>query len=136
YAHTGHHETPHLETARARREVLLACGALETPKVLMLSGIGPGHVLRAHGVPVIAERGGVGRNLHDHPNVPLFFLGNEPVDCFYPQLYGFHRANPDLALPPRQSDTCYVFYPARSSLKEATKRMLPGMLLPEKWYGA
>jgi len=91
-------------------------------------------VLRAHSVPVLLDRGAVGRNLHDHPNVPLFFLGRKPVDCFYPQLYGFHRANPDLALPPRQSDTCYVFYPARSSLKQAMKRILPGMLIPEAWY--
>jgi choline dehydrogenase len=120
--------------APVAREVLLAAGALETPKLLMLSGVGPGAVLRAFGVPVIVDHGGVGRNLHDHPNVPLFFLGKKPVDCFYPQLYGFHRANADLGLPARQSDTCYVFYPARSSLKQATKRILPGMILPEAWY--
>jgi choline dehydrogenase len=123
-----------LQKAAVKREALLAAGALETPKLLMLSGIGPGAVLRAFGVPVILDVGSVGRNLHDHPNVPLFFLGKRPVDCHYPQLYGFHRANADLALPPRQSDTCYVFYPARSSLKEATKRILPGMILPEPWY--
>ena len=127
-------ESGRLQRAAVRREVLLAAGALETPKLLMLSGIGPGHVLRAASVPVVLDRGAVGRNLHDHPNVPLFFLGRRPVDCFYPQLYGFHRANPALPLPPRQSDTCYVFYPARSSLKEATKRILPGLLLPERWY--
>ena len=124
----------HLERVPVTREVLLAAGALETPKLLMLSGVGPGQVLRAAGVPVVLDRGAVGRNLHDHPNVPLFFLGRRPVDCYYPQLYGFHRANPDLALPPRQSDTCYVFYPARSSLAQATKRLLPGMILPERWY--
>jgi choline dehydrogenase len=123
-----------LQRAAVGREVLLAAGALESPTLLMLSGIGPGQVLRAASVPVLLDRGSVGRNLHDHPNVPLFFLGRRPVDCSYPQLYGFHRANPDLALPPRQSDTCYVFYPARSSLKQAMKRILPGMLLPEAWY--
>ncbi len=123
-----------LERVGVKREVLLAAGALESPKLLMLSGIGPGQVLRAHGVPVLLDLAAVGENLHDHPNVPLFFLGKKPVDCFYPQLYGFHRANADLALPARQSDTCYVFYPARSSLKQATKRILPGKLLPERWY--
>jgi choline dehydrogenase len=81
-------------------------------------------------VPVVRDLPTVGRNLHDHPNVPLFFLGRRKVDCFYPQLYGFHRAREDHG----PSDTCYVFYPARSSLKEAAKRLLPGKLLPERWY--
>ena len=124
-----------LARASARREVVLAAGALETPKILMLSGLGPGPVLRGVGVPVVSDLGGVGSNLHDHPNVTLFFLGKRPVDCHYPQLYGFHRANPTLDLPARQSDTCYVFYPARSSLKQAAKRMLPGLVLPDRWYG-
>src|SRR5690606_10718371 len=60
--------------AELRREVVLCAGALETPKLLMLSGVGPGPVLRAFGIPVAHELDGVGENLHDHPNVPLFFL--------------------------------------------------------------
>lgn len=122
--------------ATARQAVVLAAGALETPKLLLLSGVGPGEVLRRAGVPVVREVPEVGRNLHDHPNVPLFFAAKRPVDCFYPQLYGFHRAGAGTALAtPSQSDTCYVFYPARSSLKEATKRVLPGLVLPERLYG-
>ena len=97
----------------------------------MLSGVGPGDVLRRHGLPVVRDVPAVGQNLHDHPNVPLFFLAKAPVDCFYPQLYGFHRAGVGAG----PSDTCYVFYPARSSLKQATQRILPGLLLPERWYG-
>jgi choline dehydrogenase len=124
-----------LVSATARREVVLAAGALETPKLLMLSGIGPGRVLRRAGVPVVREIDEIGRNLHDHPNVPLFFLGKREVDCFYPALYGFHRARPASPLPPRQSDTCYVFYPARSSLKQASKRVLPGRVVPPRYYG-
>lgn len=123
------------ERATAKREILMACGALETPKILMCSGIGPAEVLRAQGVEVVRDIPGIGRDLHDHPNVPLFFLGKQPVDCFYPQLYGFHRANPELPLPAAQSDTCYVFYPARSSFKQAAKRILPGKVLPERFYG-
>jgi choline dehydrogenase len=122
-------------TAWAEREVVLALGALETPKFLLLSGLGPADVLRSAGVPVVREIDALGQNLHDHPNVPLFFLAKRPVDCHYVQLYGFHRANPALALPPGQSDSCYVFYPARSSLKQATKRVLPGLILPERLYG-
>lgn len=123
-----------LHRAGAKREVLMAAGALETPKLLMLSGIGPSATLRAFGIPEVLDVPGVGRDLHDHPNVPLFYVGKQAADCFYPQLYGFHRANPSLPLPKSQSDTCYVFYPARSSLKQAMKRVLPGKVLPESWY--
>jgi choline dehydrogenase len=119
---------------RARVEVILCLGALETPKLLMLSGVGPAAQLVQHGIAVVHDAPEVGRNLHDHPNVPLFFRGAEPVDASYPQLYGFQRANPDSDLPPGQSDTCYVMYPARSSLREAAMRMLPTKL-PSALYG-
>jgi choline dehydrogenase-like flavoprotein len=123
-----------IHTARAEREVVLAAGALETPKLLMLSGVGPGAELAAHGIPVVLDQPEVGRNFHDHPNVALFFRGNREVDCNYPQLYGFHRANHLTPLPFGQSDTCYVFYPARSSLREAAMRLVPGMVLPQGLY--
>ncbi len=120
---------------RASREVVLCAGALETPKLLMLSGIGPRATLTKHGIEVASDLPGVGENLHDHPNVTLFFAGKRPVDVSYPQLYGFHRANPGSDLPSGQSDTCYVMYPARSSLREAAMRMLPTKL-PESLYGS
>lgn len=123
-----------IETIRARREVILAAGALETPKVLLLSGIGPGAALSAHGLPVLADRAEVGANLHDHPNVPTFFRSTAEVDFHTPQLYSFFRTLPDAALPPGQSDTCYVFWPARSAMKEATQRVLPGQVLPPALY--
>ena len=123
-----------LTQLRARREVILCAGALETPKLLMLSGVGPERELARFNLPVVHAAPQVGANLHDHPNVTMFFLGRQPVDSFYPQLYGFHRANPASDLPPGQSDTCYVMYPARSSLREAAMRMLPTKL-PEALYG-
>lgn len=122
------------EEVRATREVVMCAGALETPRILMLSGIGPSHALRRVGLPALHDVRGVGQNLHDHPNVILFFRGRRDVDFFHPQLYGFHRANPDSDLPEGQSDTCYVFYPARSSLREAMMRVLPGIVLPEALY--
>jgi choline dehydrogenase-like flavoprotein len=55
-------------TARlqARREVIVCCGAIDTPKLLQLSGIGPARVLRDAGVDVVADLPGVGENLMDH----------------------------------------------------------------------
>ena len=51
---------------RARREVVLAASSINSPKLLLLSGIGPAEELAEHGIPVIADRPGVGRNLQDH----------------------------------------------------------------------
>jgi choline dehydrogenase-like flavoprotein len=53
----------------ARREVLLAAGAIQSPQLLMLSGIGAGPELQRHGITVLHDLPGVGRNLHDHPDV-------------------------------------------------------------------
>jgi choline dehydrogenase len=113
------------EILRARSEVVLCAGALETPRLLMLSGVGPAAELARLEIPLVHDAPEIGANLHDHPNVTMFFLGARSVDSFYPQLYGFHRANPASDLPAGQSDTCYVMYPARSSFREAAMRMLP-----------
>ena len=51
---------------RARRGVVVSAGAIETPKLLMLSGIGDGAALQAMGIPVVAHSPDVGRNLQDH----------------------------------------------------------------------
>ena len=53
-------------TVTARREVVLCGGAINTPQLLMLSGIGPAAHLAAMGVEVVADRAGVGQNLQDH----------------------------------------------------------------------
>lgn len=120
--------------ARARNEVVLCAGALETPRLLQLSGLGPGEWLRKAGVPVVQEHPGVGRNLHDHPNVPVFFRAERSVDCRYPQLYSFYRTNRASDLPRGQSDTCYVYWPAPSAMKYMVQRMLPPMVLPPALY--
>jgi choline dehydrogenase len=59
--------------ARAAREVLLASGAIGTPQLLQLSGIGPGALLHAHGIAVQHELAGVGENLQDHLQVRAVF---------------------------------------------------------------
>ena len=55
-----------IETHRRRREVILAASAINSPKLLMLSGIGPAAHLAEHGIDVVADRPGVGANLQDH----------------------------------------------------------------------
>ncbi len=117
-------------TASASREIVACSGALATPELLLRSGIGPAHELSSLGVDVVVDAPGVGKNLHDHPNVTLFFLGHGPVDCSHPQLYGFDRMRPGEG----PSDCCFVFYPARSSFREGLMRMLPAMTLSERLY--
>lgn len=60
-----------LETAAAAREVVLTAGALVTPKLLMLSGIGPAQELARHGIALRRDLPGVGRNLQDHAVVAM-----------------------------------------------------------------
>jgi choline dehydrogenase len=57
----------------ARREVVLAAGAIGSPQLLQLSGVGPGPLLHAHGVPVVHDLPGVGENLHDHLQVRMMY---------------------------------------------------------------
>jgi len=66
----------------ARREVLLSAGALLSPQLLMLSGIGPAEELRAHGIPVVHDLPGVGRNLHDHVDVVQVWDAPHLTDLF------------------------------------------------------
>jgi choline dehydrogenase len=129
FLHHGAHRS-----ASVRREAVLCAGALESPKLLMLSGVGPRAELQRHGIAPVFDLPGVGENFQDHPNVTLFHLADRDIDCHYPQVYGFHRANANSDLPPDQADTCYVVYPARSSFREAFMRMLPALTVPPFLY--
>ena len=62
-----------LRSARCRGEVVLAAGAIGSPQILMLSGIGPGEHLREHGIDVLLDRPGVGANLQDHLQLRLIY---------------------------------------------------------------
>ena len=68
-----------IETANANREVLVCAGALQSPKLLQLSGVGPARLLRDLGIPTVAELPGVGENLHDHLHVKLMYRCSEPI---------------------------------------------------------
>lgn len=58
-------------SARANREVIVSCGAIQSPKLLMLSGIGPASYLQSMGIPVLQHLPGVGENLQEHPDVTM-----------------------------------------------------------------
>jgi choline dehydrogenase len=62
--------------AFADGEVIVGAGALVTPQLLMLSGIGPADHLSSHGIPCVADLPGIGENLIDHPEVPLIAIAN------------------------------------------------------------
>ncbi|MDH3522759.1 MAG: GMC family oxidoreductase N-terminal domain-containing protein [Acidobacteriota bacterium] len=61
------------EVVLADREVLIAAGAIQSPQLLLLSGIGAAADLKEHGLEVVADLPGVGRNLQDHPAAPVCF---------------------------------------------------------------
>ena len=65
--------------ARCRGEVLLAAGAIASPQLLQLSGIGPAALLQRHGIPVVRALPGVGENLQDHLQVRLMFESTRPT---------------------------------------------------------
>ncbi|WP_454669907.1 GMC family oxidoreductase [Achromobacter kerstersii] len=69
YCHPAH--PSRVRAVRASREVIVACGAINTPKLLQLSGIGPADLLRQHGIDVVRDLPGVGENLSDHYSVRI-----------------------------------------------------------------
>ncbi|MBF2759693.1 MAG: GMC family oxidoreductase [Ectothiorhodospiraceae bacterium AqS1] len=74
---SGSHEV------HAAGEIILCAGAFITPKIMMLSGLGPADHLQSHGIDVVADLPGVGRNLKDHPDVSVVAKANGP--------YGYWR---------------------------------------------
>ncbi|NWD25700.1 choline dehydrogenase [Pseudomonas yamanorum] len=66
-------------TALARKEVIVASGAVSSPQLLMLSGIGPAEHLREMGIACVVDAPGVGSNLHDHPIVYMKWQVEKPV---------------------------------------------------------
>ena len=79
-------------TLKARREVILSAGALQSPQLLMLSGVGPGAHLQALGLPVLHDLPGVGRHLHDHIDVVQVVDAPGHHDLFGLSLAGAARA--------------------------------------------
>lgn len=70
------------QVVRARREVVLAASSINSPKLLMLSGIGPAAHLAEHGIDVVADRPGVGANLQDHLELYIQMAASQPITLY------------------------------------------------------
>ena len=78
-----------VETLTARREVILAASSINSPKILMLSGIGPAAHLAENGINVVADRKGVGQNLQDHLELYIQQASKQPITLYkYWNLFG------------------------------------------------
>jgi len=115
-----------IHEAHARAEVVLAAGAIGTPQILQLSGVGPADLLRAHGIEVVRDVPGIGANLQDHLQIRCAYrvtgartlnsmastwLGKARIGWEYltrrsgpmamapSQLGAFAKSSPDLATP-------------------------------------
>jgi choline dehydrogenase len=78
-----------LEVVRANVEVIIAASSINSPKILMLSGIGPAAELARHGIDIVADRPGVGSNLQDHLEVYIQMAASQPVSLYkYWNLWG------------------------------------------------
>jgi len=80
-----------LKTARARREIILCGGAINSPQLLMLSGIGPAAQLAQHGIAVAHDLPGVGQNLQDHYSAPIKLKAKLPITVNDVMLSNFRK---------------------------------------------
>ena len=67
-----------MKQIRARREVILASGAFQSPQLLMLSGVGDSAALGKHGIASVHHLPGVGQNLQDHPDFVFGYMSDNP----------------------------------------------------------
>ena len=71
-----------IEVISARREVIVSASSINSPKLLMLSGIGPAAHLAEHGIEVVADRPGVGQNLQDHLELYIQMAASKPITLY------------------------------------------------------
>ncbi len=133
------------EEARAGMEVILCGGAVNSPQLLMLSGLGPADHLRSLGIDVVADLPSVGTGLQDHPIVPVMWntpgkkaiwegvnlrnfmlwqsLGRGPYSSNVAEAGGFTRTSPDLPAPDLQYHVLAAPY-VNQGLSDTAKRMI------------
>jgi choline dehydrogenase len=124
-----------VRTAVAGGEVVVTCGAIDTPKLLMLSGVGPADELGAHGIDVQIDLPGVGRNLHDHLGAPVTFHNAKPVPAGahqFSEVGIFGKSDPALTYPDLQFAVPHIPYPPEGFEGPAEGfAIVPSMLKPQ-----
>jgi choline dehydrogenase-like flavoprotein len=87
-------------SARCRGEIVMAAGAIGTPQIMMLSGVGPADDLAKLGIPVLLDKAGVGANLHDHLQLRMIFkvTGIRTLNEMYSSLFARAKMGVDYAL--------------------------------------
>ncbi|KAJ0174940.1 hypothetical protein K1T71_009081 [Dendrolimus kikuchii] len=97
----------HLDNIFVNKAIVLAAGAIKTPQILMLSGIGPRDMLQRFKIKTVSENRHVGRNLHDHMNMPLYVSIKKPISVTLAKVFSmntfweyFWRSTGLLAFPP------------------------------------
>ena len=71
-----------VEKIKANKEVILSASSINSPKILMLSGIGPAQHLKSHGIEVLLDKSGVGQNLQDHLELYIQHACSQPISLF------------------------------------------------------
>ena len=119
-----------IHQVKAEQEIIVCAGAFDSPKLLMLSGIGGAEELQNHGIEVVANLPGVGKNLQDHLLLPQTYKSKQPLPeptfiaeagLFVRTRDGMDAASPDLQYhfsagipafaPPGFTDSAFVFVP-------------------------
>ncbi|MBI1879875.1 MAG: GMC family oxidoreductase N-terminal domain-containing protein [Chloroflexi bacterium] len=105
-----------LQKVKATEEIIICAGAIDSPKLLLLSGIGPAAELRRLGLPVVADLPGVGQNLQDHLLVSLVYEASQPIPAprmNMSECSMFWRSDPRLPVPDIQ--VLFIHVPFHSS---------------------
>ncbi len=120
-------------------EVELAAGALDSPRILLMSGIGPKEDLEALGIEVVLDLPGVGKNLHDHLLVPVIFkttkkdVGAPPLGMPITQVHWFWHSRPGLDVPDTQP-LCFSLPMVNEGMEDAPETgftIMGGLVSPK-----
>jgi choline dehydrogenase len=122
------------ETATATREVIVCAGAIDSPKLLLLSGIGPSDQLAALGIPAVVDLRGVGENFHNHVLVPVIYQASQSIPRPHNNMSEaalFYRSTPGLPGPDMQMAFVHgIPQGVRDEPPPNAMVMLPGVVRP------
>ncbi len=128
YERRGRREVVHVDS-----EVILTAGAIESPKILLLSGIGPADALRDIGINAMADLRGVGENLHDHPGIPITWTSRQPIPAGknqHSEVGLFCPLGSDTSSPDVQFGILNVPIPAANAVPGSSFSFYPSLLKP------